>query len=59
MVDLLPVAISAFAVIAIVLLISKKFSLSSRYDRKPRNRSLWSEQDHGVDPTDEADNERS
>jgi hypothetical protein len=40
------------------VLISKKFSLSSRYERKPRTRSLWSAQDHGIDPTDEAHNER-
>ncbi len=57
MIDLAPVAISAIIIFFIVVLISKKFSLSSRYERKPRTRSLWSAQDHGIDPTDEAHNE--
>jgi hypothetical protein len=38
---------------------SRKISLSSRYERKPRKRSLWSAQDHGIDLTDESNNERS
>jgi hypothetical protein len=59
MIDLLPVAISAIVVSFLVVLISKQFSLSSRYERKPRTRSVWSAQDHGIDPTDEANNERS
>lgn len=59
MIDLLPVAISALVVAALVLLIGRKFSLSSRYDRKPRKRSLWSAQDHGEDPTEEEIHERS
>lgn len=59
MIDLLPVVISAFVVVALVLLIGRKFSLSSRYERKPRNRSLWSAQDHGEDPTEEENHERS
>jgi hypothetical protein len=59
MVDLLPILLSAIIVCALVILISKKISLSSRYERKPRKRSLWSAQDHGIDLTDESNNERS
>jgi hypothetical protein len=59
MVDLLPILFSAVVVSALVILISRKISLSSRYERKPRKRSLWSAQDHGIDLTDESNNERS
>ena len=59
MVDLLPILLSAIVVSLLVVLISRKFSLSSRYERKPRSRSLWSAQDHGIDPTDESNNERT
>ena len=59
MVDLLPILFSAVIVSALVILISRKISLSSRYERKPRKRSLWSAQDHGLDLTDESNNERS
>lgn len=59
MIDLLPIAVSAVVVAALVIAISKKFSLSPRYERKPRNRSVWSAQDHGEDPTDEGNHERS
>jgi hypothetical protein len=59
MVDLLPILFSAVIVSALVILMSRKISLSSRYERKPRKRSLWSAQDHGIDLTDESNNERS
>jgi len=49
--DFLPIAISLVAVFALVVLISKRFKLSSRYERKPRELNTWSALDHGIDPT--------
>jgi hypothetical protein len=49
--ELLPIAISLVAVFALVVLISKRFKLSSRYERKPRELNTWSALDHGIDPT--------
>ena len=49
--DFLPVLISLVAVMALVILISKRFNLSSRYERKPRELNTWSSLDHGIDPT--------
>lgn len=49
--DFLPIAISLVAVFALVILISKRFKLSSRYERKPRELNTWSALDHGIDPT--------
>jgi len=49
--DFLPIAISLVAVFALVVLISKGFKLSSRYERKPRELNTWSALDHGIDPT--------
>jgi hypothetical protein len=49
--DFLPIAISLVAVFALVVLFSKKFKLSSRYERKPRELNTWSALDHGIDPT--------
>jgi hypothetical protein len=39
--DFLPIAISLVAVFALVVLISKRFKLSSRYERKPRELNTW------------------
>jgi hypothetical protein len=49
--DFLPIAISLVAVFSLVVLISKRFTLSSRYERKPRELNTWSALDHGIDPT--------
>ena len=49
--DFLPIAISLVAVFALVVLISKRFKLSSRYERKPRELNTWSALDNGIDPT--------
>jgi hypothetical protein len=49
--DFLPILISLVAVFAVVVLISKRFNLSSRYERKPRELNTWSSLDHGIDPT--------
>ena len=51
--DLLPIAVSAIVIGAVVILLSKYFSLSSRYERKPKVHTPWSAQDHGIDLTDE------
>ena len=52
--DLLPILLSAIVIGAVVVLLSRKLTLSSRYERKPRVHTPWSAQDHGIDPTDEA-----
>ena len=51
--DLLPIGISAFFVIVIVLLITRKFKISSRYERTPRVLNSWSALDKGIDPTED------
>jgi hypothetical protein len=51
MMDFLPVIISLVMVLALVVIISKRFNLSSRYERKPRELNTWSSLDHGIDPT--------
>jgi hypothetical protein len=51
--DFLPVLISLVVVMALVILISRRFKLSSRYERKPRELNTWSSLDHGIDPTAE------
>lgn len=53
MIDLLPVLISAIIIIALVVFLSGKLKLSSRYERKPRELNTWSALDQGVDPTEE------
>jgi hypothetical protein len=49
--EFLPVLISLVCVFALVIVISKRFKLSSRYERKPRKLNTWSALDHGIDPT--------
>ena len=49
--EFLPIVISLVVVSALVVLISKKFKLSSRYERQPRQLNTWSALDHGIDPT--------
>ena len=56
--DFLPIAISLVAVFALVVLISKRFKLSSRYERKPRELNRWSALDHGIDPTIEGNSKK-
>jgi hypothetical protein len=45
------IALSILVVYSLVLLIGKKFKLSSRYERKPRVLNTWSALDEGIDPT--------
>ena len=49
--EFLPIVISLVAVFTLVVLISKRFNLSSRYERKPRELNTWNSLDHGIDPT--------
>ena len=49
--DLLPIGIAAVFVMAIVLLLARKFKISSRYERAPRQLNSWSALDKGIDPT--------
>jgi hypothetical protein len=49
--EFLPVLVSLVGVFTLVTVISKRFKLSSRYERKPRELNTWSALDHGIDPT--------
>ena len=51
--EFLPLLISLVLVFALVIVISKRFKLSSKYERKPRELNTWSALDHGIDPTEE------
>jgi hypothetical protein len=46
-------AIAIFIVISmvVVVIIGKKFRISTRYERKPRELSAWNSLDRGIDPT--------
>jgi hypothetical protein len=39
------------AAMASVVFIGKKFRISTRYERKPRELSAWNSLDKGIDPT--------
>ena len=56
--DFLPIAISLVAVFALVILISKRFNLSARYERKPRELNTCNSLDHGIDPTIEGNSKK-
>jgi hypothetical protein len=51
--DLLPIGVAAVFVLALVLLLARKFKLSSRYERAPRQLDSWSALDKGIDPTED------
>lgn len=51
--DLLPIAIAGIFVMAVVLLLARKFKISSRYERSPRVLNSWSALDKGIDPTED------
>ena len=46
------ILISLAAVFALVVLLGRKFNISSRYDRKPRELNNWNSLDRGIDPTE-------
>lgn len=52
--DLASVLFSIIAVMVLVFLISRRFKLSTRYERKPRTHTPWSALDKGIDPTEES-----
>ena len=45
-------AISFVVVIAVAILIGKRFRLSSRYERKEKVLTPWNSLDQGIDPTE-------
>lgn len=49
--EFFPVFVSLIIISVLVVLISKRFKISNRYERKPRQLNTWSSLDHGVDPT--------
>jgi hypothetical protein len=51
--DLLPIGIAGAFIMAIVLLLARKFKISSRYERAPRVLNSWSALDKGIDPTED------
>jgi hypothetical protein len=53
--NLAPVFISIIAVLVLVFLLSKRFNISSRYERKPKTHTPWSALDNGIDPTENVD----
>jgi hypothetical protein len=53
--NLAPVFMSIIAVLVLVFLLSKRFNISSRYERKPKTHTPWSALDNGIDPTENVD----
>lgn len=51
--DLLPIAVAGVFVMVVVLLLARKFKISSRYERAPRVLNSWSALDKGIDPTED------
>lgn len=51
--DLLPIGIATIVVMAMVLLLARKFRISARYERTPRQLNSWSALDKGIDPTED------
>ena len=49
--ELIPIAVAAIIVMAIVLIVARKFRISPRYERAPRELNSWSALDKGIDPT--------
>ena len=48
----LSIAISFIVVIAIVILVGKRFRISARYERKEKILTPWNSLDQGIDPTE-------
>jgi len=49
-------AISFVVVIAVVILVGKRFRISKRYERKENILTPWNSLDQGIDPTENDDN---
>jgi hypothetical protein len=52
--DLAPMLFSIILIMVLVFLISRRFKLSTRYERKPKMHTPWSALDNGIDPTQES-----
>ena len=52
--DFAPVLLSIIAVMVLVFLISRRFKLSTRYERKSKTHTPRSALDNGIDPTQES-----
>jgi hypothetical protein len=52
--DLAPMLFSIIVIMVLVFLISSRFKLSTRYERKPKMHTPWSALDNGIDPTQES-----
>ena len=46
------IGLSVVVVYLAVIILGKKFKISSRYERSPRTLNSWSALDKGIDPTD-------
>ena len=55
----LAIGISVGAVYVLVVVLGKRFRISSKYERGSKTLNTWSAQDQGFDPSTEADHERS
>lgn len=53
MTDFAPILFSLVVILALVFLISRRFNISSRYERKQKIHTPWSALDNGIDPTNE------
>jgi hypothetical protein len=51
--EFFPIVIAAVVVMAFVLLVARKFKISSRYDRAPRELNSWAALDKGIDPSED------
>jgi len=49
--ELAPIALSLVVVLFILFTLGRKFKISSRYERTPRELNSWSALDKGIDPT--------
>jgi hypothetical protein len=51
--DFAPILFSLVVILSLVYLISRRFNISSRYERKQKIHTPWSALDNGIDPTNE------
>jgi hypothetical protein len=51
--DFAPVLFSLVVILLLVFLISRRFNISSRYERKPKAHTPWSALDNGIDPSND------
>jgi hypothetical protein len=49
--DFAPVLFSLVVILLLVFLISRRFNISARYERKPKVHTHWSALDNGIDPS--------